>query len=310
VCAGDIDRVDRYRGHVTGFTLGAVLGLVLVLVLAALVGALARVLRLPAHHPAAALARVTVGKPKKRTVAFVGASIIHGRVSANLPERVRTRLAADGIDIDVVNAGLNGDLAWNALQRADTVLACAPDDVIVLVGSNDVMGSLTARDARRYRVGKKLPQLPDLEFFRSSMDALLAKLIGSGARVAVCTLPMLGEDLGAPQNERVRLYNEVIRERAATHGATLLDVFGALAAELTRRGGHRRDALLGGKMLLPMLLRGATGMSFSRIGSLFGFVLLADGVHLSEPAADLVATHMADFLSARQTETPSRRTFL
>jgi hypothetical protein len=91
----------------------------------------------------------------------------------------------------VVLAGLlRRVLAWNALQRAPDVIRCAPTDVIVLVGTNDVLGTLSERDARRYVWGKKLPARPSLAFYRSSLDELITRLTAQAhTRVAVCTLP-------------------------------------------------------------------------------------------------------------------------
>lgn len=270
--------------------------LVLLAVVAVIALAVARIMRLPEDHPAQVATRARPAG--ERRVAFLGASIIHGRVSANLPLRVRERMERAGAAITVVNAGVNGDLAWNALQRVPGVLHCTPTDVIVLVGSNDVMGSLSARDARRYRAVKKLPQLPDAAFYQRSLDALLGELQSRpDTRVAVCTLPFLGEDLGSAVNERVRAYNALVHQVAAARGVEVLDVYSALVGALEACGGGGRAApLLGARLLLPVLLRQLGRCSFGTIGRCFGFKLLSDGVHLSEGAADCVTEHMAAWL--------------
>ena len=268
--------------------------------LAAVAVAVARAMRSPEDHPAAVLLRP---RPSGlRRVAFLGASIIHGRVSAPIPQRVRVLMARAGAAIDVVNAGVNGDLAWNALQRAPAVLRCAPTDVVVLVGSNDVMGSLSARDARRYLAAKRLPQLPDAAFYERSLDALLCELQSApGVRVAVCTLPFLGEDLASAENQRVRAYNALVQQVATRRGVPVLDVYSALVGALEARGGKGRAApLLGARLLLPILLREVGRCSFGTIGKIFGFKLLSDGIHLSESAADCVAELIAAWL--RQAE--------
>jgi lysophospholipase L1-like esterase len=257
-----------------------------------------RVLRPPRERPAR-MGPAPAGSAA-RTVAFVGASIMHGRVSAPLPERVQARLAARGVAVRCVNAGVNGDLAYNALMRAPAVNACAPDDVVILVGSNDVMGSLSERDARRYVYGKRLPQRPDRDFYRTSLASLVDAVRASGrARVVLCTLPPLGEDLASRENERVRSYNVVIGDVARARTLPVIDVYGALAALIERAPPpHRGDPMLGGRMLAPMVLRGTLGWSFERIGRRFGFAVLSDGVHLQEHAADRVAELIADALAS------------
>src|SRR5262245_41482522 len=88
-------------------------------------------------------------RPGAKVVACVGASIVHGRVSYNFVDALERRLEAGGFQL--VNAGVNGDLAYNARQRLDEVIACQPDFVIVLVGTNDVLATMSPRHERRYR---------------------------------------------------------------------------------------------------------------------------------------------------------------
>src|SRR5690349_5147410 len=101
-------------------------------------------------------------------IAFLGASLINGSLSAPLPPRVVARLGRD--DIHVLNAGVNGDLAWNVARRASAVVAWKLDVLFIMAGSNDVLASLTEGRARIYRRLKRLPQAPDARFFRDSLN--------------------------------------------------------------------------------------------------------------------------------------------
>src|SRR5690242_1302903 len=99
--------------------------------LAAVAYAAAQAQRAPANAP-----RRFARDPAKKTVACLGASIVHGRMSADVVAALAARL---GDEYQVVNAGVNGDLAYNARQRLPDVIACEPDYVVVLVGTNDVL---------------------------------------------------------------------------------------------------------------------------------------------------------------------------
>jgi hypothetical protein len=69
-------------------------------------------------------------------VACVGDSITEGVGSADWVAMLRDRVGPQ--DVQVVNAGVAGDLAWNVLQRLDAVIQCEPDMVSLMVGTNDV----------------------------------------------------------------------------------------------------------------------------------------------------------------------------
>src|SRR4029079_19398693 len=101
----------------------------------------------------------------------LGASIIHGRVSANIVDVLDARLSGDGFQF--VNAGLNGDLAYNALSRLPGVIACRPDLVVVLVGTNDILSTLSRRNQAFYRRAKKLPLSPNIAWYRENLQAIV-----------------------------------------------------------------------------------------------------------------------------------------
>lgn len=69
----------------------------------------------------------------KRLVACAGDSITRGQSSANWVDILQRRFAADGYQF--VNAGIDGDPAWNVLQRIDDVVHCQPDAVTLQVGT-------------------------------------------------------------------------------------------------------------------------------------------------------------------------------
>lgn len=262
-------------------------------------------------EPAPVIARERVGRtsrelvpdsagPKRagiRRVVGLGASIVQGSVSASFTRPLAARLGAQW---EVVNAGRNGELAWNALRRVPEVARCAPDDVLVLVGSNDVMASLGPREERMYRRLMRLPERPTLAFYRQSLARIADELRArTSARITLCTLPFLGEVLDSEVNAKVRTYNETIREVATEKRTELVDVYAILAAELARVAGPEpRDFPRGLRVMLQgIVLRRVLGWSFERIARRHGFALLTDGIHLTETAADLVAEALATSLA-------------
>jgi lysophospholipase L1-like esterase len=221
-------------------------------------------------------------------IAFLGASLIAGSISAPLPPRVVARLGRD--DIQVLNAGVNGDLAWNVGRRAPEAVAWKPDVMFVLAGSNDVLASLTEGRARRYRRWKKLPQIPDAQFSRDSLNALF-DAVRTVPRVIVGTLPPLGEDLDGDACVRVRKFNEVIAHAARERGWIVADIYSVIAARIGSGGRPfpSRDHLVLSAAFQRHILR----RSYESIARSHGFRALSDGIHLTEGSADAAADVIA-----------------
>ena len=217
-------------------------------------------------------------------IAFLGASLIAGSISAPLPARVVARMGRD--DIQVLNAGVNGDLAWNVAQRASAVVAWKPDVLFMMAGSNDVLASLSEGRARRYRRWKRLPQAPDARFFRDSLNTLF-DTVRAVPRVIVGTLPPLGEDLESDACVRVRTANEVIVHAASERHWIVADIYTVIAARIASGGRPlpNGDHLVVSAALQRLVLR----RSYESIARTHGFRALSDGIHLTESSGDAAA---------------------
>lgn len=237
-------------------------------------------------------------QPSTRTlVACVGDSITHGSASANYVDLLRRRLSPDGFAF--VNAGVNGDLAWNVLQRLDAVIACRPDVVTLLVGTNDVNATRDEESQDFYRGGKKLPQPATLEWYVANVAAILDRLRAeTDARVVVLDLPFLGEDLGSEMNRRVDDYNAALREVCAARDVPCLPLHDGLVALLPP--DHRPPPGVSDRMLMVrstmshLLLR----RSWDEVSRRNGLAVLTDHVHLNQRGATVVADLVADALES------------
>jgi lysophospholipase L1-like esterase len=248
---------------------------------------------LPANAPRRFVRR---RRPAKKTVACLGASIIHGRVSFNVVDLVAERL---GAGYQLVNAGVNGDLAYNARLRLPEVIGCQPDVVIVLVGSNDVMAAMSRESEARYRRLKKLPEKPTLGFYRENLLGIVTTLKRqTSAKVALCSLPVLGEALDSQANRRAAEYCSAIGEIAAEEQVAYLPIHEDMAAVLCAErplGGREFDGKMR-LMLKAMVERYVLGRSFDAIAAGNGFVLLSDGIHLNQRAGTMVADRIEAFV--------------
>ena len=240
------------------------------------------------------------GRPPgtRSVVVCAGDSITHGVASATYVEPLRARLGGSGYAF--VNAGINGDLAWNVLRRLDQMIACRPDAVTLLIGTNDVLGTLGPAWETMYRRQQHIPVTPSLPWYAESMRAILGRLAAeTDARIAVLDLPPIGEDLASETNDRVRACNASIREIAEEAGVAVLPLHDRLVALLpsdhapTPFDGTRR--LMGAAMVRRVVLR----QPWSRISAGHGLALLTDDVHLNDRAAGVVADLIEAWLTGR-----------
>ncbi len=236
--------------------------------------------------------------PSQRVVACVGASIVNGCVSVDFVEMLRRRFPGDVF----VNAGVNGDLAYNVLQRLDAVVACDPDDVVILVGTNDVQSTLNQRTAQLAVRSKKLPCAPSLDWYRENLEQIVIRLQReTRARIGLISLPILGEDLESRANQRVREFNAARRRVAGEQGAAYLPVHECQAERLSRLGRNHGQPFTGAPALVitagvrHILL----GQSLDEISRRNGLCLTTDLMHMNSQGAAFIADQTEAFLRAQ-----------
>ena len=96
----------------------------------------------PFNSPANFLKESAQSKNNK-TVVCIGNSITHGRVSYNYVNILSDDLSGHGYHF--INAGINGNLAYNVVKRLGKIIECNPDYVTLLIGTNDANASLSEK---------------------------------------------------------------------------------------------------------------------------------------------------------------------
>lgn len=237
----------------------------------------------------------------KPPVVCVGASIVRGRASVDFVQILRDRFPERAF----INAGVNGNTAWEVLQRIDDVLACEPAEVVILVGTNDILATLSPDGGESVRQSKQLPATPSVHDYRTSLDAIVVRLQAAGCRVALVSLPPLGQDLESLPNHRVREFNEVIAEVALTRGATYVPLYEPLAHELIMAGAAHGPEWTGSwRPGVESLSRHfLLGQSYDEIAERRGRLLSPDDVHLASHGAKVIADGVEGFLRQDQPST-------
>lgn len=229
-------------------------------------------------------------------VVVAGASIVRGRASVDFVQMLRERFPARAF----VNAGVNGNVAWELLQRIDQVIACRPAQVVILIGTNDVQATLGPDAMRQTRESKHLPEDPSLGWYAACMTEIVTRLQAAGASVALCSLPPIGQDLGAPVNVVVREANAGLRRVCDATGAAYLPVYEHLADLLASQGAVTGPAWTGSWApgVASLVEHFVLGRSYDAIALTRGWILSPDGVHMDSTGAGIIADLVAEWISS------------
>lgn len=231
------------------------------------------------------------------TVACFGDSHTRGLICPNYVDLLSDRFGGQGYTF--LNAGVNNDHTLNLLRRANRVVAHQPDVIIVMIGTNDMISTLSWRIALFNRLRKRLLQRPTLDRASRNVTLLLRRLKAeTGAQIALASIPILGEDFDSMPMRYVRAYNRRMRGIAQGEGAAYLPVFERMAAYLLENGHQPPRAYRGSIMLMLELMfaRSINYEDYDSFSARKGFTLLTDGVHVNHTGARLIADVFEDYL--------------
>ncbi|WP_043619832.1 SGNH/GDSL hydrolase family protein [Nonomuraea candida] len=262
------------------------IAITLCLLLAAALCAAGAVMYLTFLRPADNPPADACGQPATRPrVVAAGASMTQGSLGANWVAALRAGFPA----YEFVNAGSNGDTTAGLLERVGTdIVACRPAVVTLLIGTNDVRDGVP------------------LDRYDANLRAIVDRVKkGTGARVALMSLPPLGEDLNAPVNRTLTGYNAAIQKIAAQTGSDYLPLYERLA-DVLHRGGDTRPAYDFG---FPLAFAVAAqhyllGRTWDEIALDGGRELLVDHVHLTDRGGAVLTTLTTQWLNDLPTATP------
>jgi lysophospholipase L1-like esterase len=231
-------------------------------------------------------------------VVCVGDSLTRAQVSVDYVEMLASRDI--GGSVSFTNAGVNGDLAFNVLQRLDSVIDMQPDAVSVLIGTNDANASLSEKNVRMLTRMKKLTKRPTIAWYSENLAAIVDRLATeTSALIALLSLPVLGEELGSESVRRSADYSAVVKEIARTRKVTYLPLHERQVACLTASGSTPGTRFRDGRILSAsaaaqhfMLRRSFDGISRRR-----GLQLTTDLIHQNTSGAMLIADLIEQFLA-------------
>jgi len=140
---------------------------------------------------------------------------------------------------------------------------------------------------------------PTKEWYRENLAALCVKLKAeTGARIALLSLPPIGEDMNDRAFARAAEYSRVVKEVAAGQKLRYLPVNETMTRYLRANPPSPKYAYekLEYTMYRGIIEHHGFGVSYNSIAKKNGFVLLTDFLHLNCTAADMVAALIEGFV--------------
>ena len=234
----------------------------------------------------------------KKIIACIGDSLTHGNIGQSWVDYLREEFP----NYVFLNEGINGNTAWQVLKRLDPILQCKPDLIILMIGTNDALGSFDIDSGLRYKKNNNLPEVPSFEKYTEQLLELIDKL-GISSKIAICTLPPIGENKDSPVNKHLKKFNDFIKVVADDKNLSLLAVSDSLWLEIQSRSYELRSDY--NPRAFPLVKRVFGGIfhyyllkqSWNDIAKAKGQWILFDQIHLNERGAEIVFKLAKKFIS-------------
>ena len=234
----------------------------------------------------------------KPVVVCCGDSITHGHIGYDWVSSLRDK---DDSKI-YINAGINADLTWNLNQRLDDIIKHNPDYITILIGTNDAIGSQPVKLIQDYFIQtKNLPQVPSIEWFEEQIEIFVKEVKeNTTAKIAITTLPWLGEQKDASVINVIKNHNKIIKRIAVQYDLFILDLFSKFKEQIASNDSipYTTSEFRRLRGLRAVILYYIFGWSWTKIGKKYKLKLLCDHIHLNEKGGDLMEQIAKEFLSS------------
>ena len=246
-----------------------------------------------------AIEMIEKGRPKiGRLVACIGDSLTNGNLGVCWVNHLRHEFPNDKF----LNEGINGDVVWQVHERLEPILKCHPDVIILMIGSNDAMGSFNKRSGEGYKKNNKLPEIPTFDAFKKLLPELIDRL-SEIPKLAICTLPPIGEYPGSTINQHIDKFNDFIKKTAQEKHISVLAVSDSMWDELSNRTYPVKRNYNPKRMVIAKDIYGACiqhyifKRTWDKIAESRRSWLLFDQIHLGERGARVIFNLAKEYIS-------------
>ena len=236
--------------------------------------------------------------PQGRLIICIGDSLTHGNLGTCWVEHLREEFPQDIF----LNEGINGDVIWQVHERLEPILKCRADLAILMIGSNDAMGSFDQSSGKYYKNNNKLPDIPTFDAYKKLLPELIDRL-SEIPNIALCTLPPIGEYPDSAINQHIGKFNVFIKKTAEDKNISVLDVSDSMWNELSKRTYQVKKNYNPKMTVIAKDMYGARIQHYvfkkpwDRIAESRGQWLLFDQIHLGERGARVMLSLAKEYIS-------------
>lgn len=236
-------------------------------------------------------------RKENRIVACLGDSNTQGTMAYNFVNDLAQKMADDGYDF--INAGVNGDLVYNILNRLDEVIECHPDYIILLIGTNDILAGLSKANEIKFELKKNLPMKPNEAWFISNLTEVITLLKQeTQAKIAILSLPLISEDTDSIAFKKAIDYSQQIHKIAINESITYLPLneWQLKYLEQHRPNPKKEVATSPFAFFIPSFKHYVLKKPWEEISKEAGLTLTVDTVHQNQVAASMIEQLVRSFL--------------
>lgn len=201
---------------------------------------------------------------------------------------------------EIVNDGVNGRTTTQGLKQLPTLVACRPDAVVVLLGTNDIFRAHS--DA-----GRQEASLQVVNNMESLVDGIRWGV--PNCRIAIVSLPIIGEQMDTAVNQGIVATNAQLKDLCERKSCALLPLNESQAAVIGARMEMRQSG--DGEMKAPLVRPRHPGIMMmlgtawakvmlhktcAEVSTNNGLTVTTDCVHLNDIAGIRLAVLIARFL--------------
>jgi hypothetical protein len=119
------------------------------------------------------------------------------------------------------------------------VIQCNPNKVVVLISGGEVICTISATRDRVFRIWKRLLQKHSRKWFEDNIRQIVSRLKNeTTAQIALCSLPLVGEDPDSEVNRRSREYSTIIKQIARDENVTYIPFYERMHKQVVASPGR------------------------------------------------------------------------
>ncbi|MCW7463533.1 SGNH/GDSL hydrolase family protein [Leptospira limi] len=237
---------------------------------------------------------------KSPKIVFLGDSITHGRVSYDYVESIRKNpKLANAL---VVNEGINSRLTVQILEQLDSVIKLQPDNVFIMIGTNDLKATLSKEEYDQYASLWNLKEPVTEDSFVQNITTIVRRIQSeTKAKIILFSPPILGEDPNSIPFLRSKRFAELTKEVATKQKVIYKPLHetlttGLLSDQNLSKTPYAKNTW---NMYWTIFKYYSTTYSWNDLGESNGYYYLTDAIHLNERGGQVVESMVLETLFSK-----------